>query len=262
MGSVGFYKARSHQVIPVDWCRIQKPQADAAAEALRRYLRVYGVTCYDEKTRRGLVRHLYVRTNGAGQSLLCVLVNGKKLPHERDSWWTCCGRRREAVGVVLGVNTRPTGAVLGQEYRTLWGADVLTDTLCGLTFRLSVPSFYQVNREMAEVLYRRAVEFAGLTGHGDGAGPVLRRGHHHPGDGTPGGRRGSSARRSCRRPYPMPRENAQRNGGWRMWKFFCGDGGGGGGGSRRRGCGRMSSAWTLPARGSARRWSPQRHRWR
>ena len=69
-----------------------------------------------------------------------------------------------AVGVVLGVNTRPTGAVLGQEYRTLWGADVLTDTLCGLTFRLSVPSFYQVNREMAEVLYRRAVEFAGLTG--------------------------------------------------------------------------------------------------
>jgi 23S rRNA (uracil1939-C5)-methyltransferase len=54
--------------------------------------------------------------------------------------------------------------VLGTEYRTLWGADVLTDTLCGLTFRLSVPSFYQVNREMAERLYARAVEFAGLTG--------------------------------------------------------------------------------------------------
>lgn len=70
----------------------------------------------------------------------------------------------ETVGVVLGVNTQPTGAVLGTEYRTLWGADVLTDTLCGLTFRLSVPSFYQVNREMAERLYARAVEFAGLTG--------------------------------------------------------------------------------------------------
>ena len=163
-GSVGFYKARSHQVIPVERCRIQKPQADAAAQALRTYLRLYGVSCYDEKTRRGLVRYLYVRTNGAGQSLLCVLVNGKKLPHERELVDLLRQAVPEAVGVVLGVNTRPTGAVLGQEYRTLWGADVLTDTLCGLTFRLSVPSFYQVNREMAEVLYRRAVEFAGLTG--------------------------------------------------------------------------------------------------
>ena len=163
-GSVGFYKARSHQVIPVERCRIQKPQADAAAQALRTYPRLYGVSCYDEKTRRGLVRYLYVRTNGAGQSLLCVLVNGKKLPHERELVDLLRQAVPETVGVVLGVNTRPTGAVLGQEYRTLWGADVLTDTLCGLTFRLSVPSFYQVNREMAEVLYRRAVEFAGLTG--------------------------------------------------------------------------------------------------
>lgn len=62
------------------------------------------------------------------------------------------------------MNTQPTGAILGKEYRTLWGTDVLTDELCGLTFRLSVPSFYQVNREMAEVLYDKAVEFAALTG--------------------------------------------------------------------------------------------------
>ena len=163
-GSVGFYRARSHQVVPVERCLIQKPQADKAAQALRDYIRTYGVSCYDEKTRRGLVRYLYIRTNGAGQSLLCVLVNGKKLPHEQELVELLRQAVPDAVGVVLGVNTHPTGAVLGTEYRTLWGADVLTDTLCGLTFRLSVPSFYQVNREMAEVLYDKAVEFAGLTG--------------------------------------------------------------------------------------------------
>ena len=163
-GSVGFYKARSHQVVPVAQCLIQKPQADAAAQALRTYIASCGVSCYDEKTRRGLVRHLYIRTNGAGQSLICVVVNGKKLPREEELVRLLRQAAPETVGVVLGVNTQPTGAVLGTEYRTLWGADVLTDTLCGLTFRLSVPSFYQVNREMAERLYARAVEFAGLTG--------------------------------------------------------------------------------------------------
>ena len=163
-GSVGFYKARSHQVVPVTQCLIQKPQADAAAQALRTYIASCGVSCYDEKTRRGLVRHLYIRTNGAGQSLICVVANGKKLPGEEELVRLLRQAAPETVGVVLGVNTQPTGAVLGTEYRTLWGADVLTDTLCGLTFRLSVPSFYQVNREMAERLYARAVEFAGLTG--------------------------------------------------------------------------------------------------
>ena len=163
-GSVGFYKARSHQVVPVTQCLIQRPQADAAAQALRTYIASCGVSCYDEKTRRGLVRHLYIRTNGVGQSLICVVANGKKLPREEELVRLLRQAAPETVGVVLGVNTQPTGAVLGTEYRTLWGADVLTDTLCGLTFRLSVPSFYQVNQEMAERLYARAVEFAGLTG--------------------------------------------------------------------------------------------------
>ena len=80
----GIYEESSHRVVPVERCLIQKPQADAAAKALRTYLAQYGVSCYDERTRRGLVRYLYVRTNGAGQSLLCVIVNGRQLPHERE----------------------------------------------------------------------------------------------------------------------------------------------------------------------------------
>ena len=219
-GQVGFYKARSHQVIPVERCLIQKPQADAAAEALRRYIREYGVPCYDERIRRGLVRHLYVRTNTAGQSLVCVLVNGKRLPHEDALVSLMRQALPEAVGVVLGVNTQPTGAVLGSEYRTLWGADVLEDTLCGLSFRLSVPSFYQVNHDMAEVLYDTAVDFAGLTGSETvldlycGAGTITQ----------------VMARRAGRvigaelvaEAIADARENARRN-GIENAEFFCGD---------------------------------------
>ena len=163
-GAVGFYRARTHQVTDVTHCLIQKPQADAAAEAVRQYIRRFGVSCYDEGTGRGLLRHLYVRTNAAGESLICLLVNGGKLPHEAELVDIIQKHVPKAVGVVLGVNTRSGNTILGEEYRTLWGADTITDTLCGLTFRLSVPSFYQVNRDQAQRLYEKAVEFAGLTG--------------------------------------------------------------------------------------------------
>ena len=114
-------------------------------------------------------------------------------------------------GVVLGVNQKHNNVILGDSYRTLWGEDALTDTLCGpppLTFRLSVPSFYQVNPDQTEVLYGKAVELAGLTGAGDGAGSLLRHRHHRPGYGPAGkgrlgrggGARGGGRRRRQRRP--------------------------------------------------------------
>ena len=163
-GTVGFYKARSHQVIPVENCLLQKVDTNNVQLKFDRYIRLYNVSCYDERTRQGLLRHLYVRSNGAGESLVCIFANGRELPHEAELVALLREASPRIVGVVLGVNTQPTGAILGKEYRTLWGTDVLTDGLCGLTFRLSVPSFYQVNREMAEVLYDKAVEFAALTG--------------------------------------------------------------------------------------------------
>ena len=163
-GTVGFYKARSHQVIPVENCLLQKVDTNNVQLKFDRYIKLYNVSCYDERTRQGLLRHLYVRSNGAGESLVCIFANGRELPHEAELVALLREAAPRIVGVVLGVNTQPTGAILGKEYRILWGTDVLTDELCGLTFRLSVPSFYQVNREMAEVLYDKAVEFAALTG--------------------------------------------------------------------------------------------------
>ncbi len=163
-GKVGFYRARSHCVTDLTACLIQKPQADAAAGALRTYLAEYRVPGYDEQTGTGLVRHLYVRTNAKGQSLICVVVNGEKLPREDALVEAMRQAVPEAVGVVLNSNTRRSNVILGDQYRTLWGEDTLADTLCRHSFRLSIPSFYQVNRDQAEVLYRRAVDYAGLTG--------------------------------------------------------------------------------------------------
>lgn len=92
-GKVGFYRARTHDVVDIEHCLIQKPQADAAAAALRDYMRDFAVPSYDEKTGRGLLRHLYVRTNRRGESLVCVLANGERLPHEEE----LVGRLRRAV---------------------------------------------------------------------------------------------------------------------------------------------------------------------
>ena len=163
-GRVGFYRARTHEVIECEQCLLVKSEADAAAEALREYMRRCRVAGYDEKTGRGLVRHLYVRSNATGESLICVLVNGDRLPKEVRLVTLLRDACPECAGIVLGTNTKKGNVILGDRYRTLWGSDRLEDTLCGKTFRLSVPSFYQVNRAQAERLYAKAIEFADLTG--------------------------------------------------------------------------------------------------
>ena len=163
-GEVGFYRARSHQVVHVEHCLIQKPEADALAQAVRDYIARFQVEPYNEATGRGLLRHLYVRTSCRGESLACLLVNGSRLPHEQELVDMLRAAAPGVCGVVLGENTRRGNAVLGDRYRTLWGRDYLTDTLCGLELRLSVPSFYQVNHDQAQRLYEKALVYAGLTG--------------------------------------------------------------------------------------------------
>ena len=134
-GRIGFYRARTHEVIDTRECLLVKPEADAAAEAVRQYMRDFRAAGYDERTGRGLLRHVYVRSNTKGESLICLLVNGKRLPHEAELVERLCRACPKAV-----------------------------DVLCGRVFRLSVPSFYQVNHEQAERLYAKAIEYAQLTG--------------------------------------------------------------------------------------------------
>lgn len=163
-GAVGYYRGGTHQVVDVADCLLQ-PEVDTACRAaFQSWMERFRVPAYDERTGKGLLRHLFLRTNRAGEVLCCVVANGRTLPHEGE----LAAALREAApglaGVVLSVNTRKTNVILGGEYRTLWGRDWLEEELCGHTFRLSVPSFFQVNRAQTEVLYRRALDFAALTG--------------------------------------------------------------------------------------------------
>lgn len=161
---VGFFRARSHDVIDAPDCLLQPMAATRLRGAFRDWMAAHHIPAYDEKAHRGLLRHFYVRTNRKGQSLCAVIANGEALPQEAALVQALRQAEPNLVGVVLSVNQEKTNVILGKTYRTLWGQDYLEDTLCGLEFRLSVPSFYQVNREQAEVLYGRALAFAGLTG--------------------------------------------------------------------------------------------------
>ena len=163
-GEIGFFQARTHQVVPVDRCLLQPEVCDRTAHAVGGWMKRYKISAYDEATGRGLIRHVYVRTNRRGESLCCVVANGRKVPREAELAALVLAAAPKTLGVVLNVNTKKGNVILGDQYRTLWGQDFLMDTLCGLEFRLSVPSFYQVNRDQAEVLYAKALEFAALTG--------------------------------------------------------------------------------------------------
>ena len=151
-------------MVDTEDCLLQ-PEADTALRlAFKGWMEDFQIPAYDESTGRGLIRHLYIRTNRAGEALCCVVANGRELPHAGE----LSGALRAAVpklaGLVLNVNLRDTNVILGDAYRTLWGRDWLEEELCGLTFRLSVPSFFQINRDQTERLYQLALEFAGLTG--------------------------------------------------------------------------------------------------
>ena len=164
-GSIGFFQARTHKVVPIRRCLIQTEAADRTAQAVGEWMRRYKISAYDETTGKGLVRHVCVRVNRKGESLCCVVVNGNKVPREPELAAYVTAAVPHTVGVLLNSNTRRGNVVLGDKYRTLFGRNYLMDTLCGLEFKLSMPSFYQVNRDQAEVLYGKALEFAGLTGN-------------------------------------------------------------------------------------------------
>ncbi len=163
-GAIGYYQGRTHRVVDIEDCLLQPELDTACRAAMKGWMERFRVPAYDERTGKGLVRHLFLRTNRAGEALCCLAANGKTLPHSGELVEALQAAAPSLAGVVLSVNTRKTNVILGDEYHTLWGRDWLEEELCGHSFRLSVPSFFQVNRAQTEVLYRRALDFAALTG--------------------------------------------------------------------------------------------------
>ena len=159
----GFFKAGTHQVVENDRCRILPEETDRVKEIVVGYVNQNGVSVYDETTQKGLLRHIYVRRGVvSGQILVCLVVNGRKLPKAERLIEQLKAVEGFAT-LVLAVNTRAGNAILGDEFITLYGAGYIEDTLCGLNFRLSPRSFYQVNHHQAQRLYEAAISQAQIT---------------------------------------------------------------------------------------------------
>ena len=159
----GFYRVRSHDIIPTEHCLIQAEQADALAACVRDWMTRCRIAPYNEKTQNGLIRHIYVRTAFAtGQVQLCLISKSDKLPHTDELIEEAHRLVPGLCSVVININSKPGNTILGNTYRTIWGTDYLEDVLCGNRFHISPPSFYQVNRAQAERLYECALEYAEL----------------------------------------------------------------------------------------------------
>ena len=161
----GFYSPHSHRVVHCHDCLLQPEEFGRILGVFSDYIKKYNVSVYDETARRGLLRHIYIRKGSAsGEIMVCAVINGKKLPAENELVNALLKKESSIKSIIVNSNTKDTNVILGAECRTLWGEDCITDILCGLKFRISPLSFYQVNRNQAEKLYNKAAEYASLTG--------------------------------------------------------------------------------------------------
>lgn len=161
----GFYANSSHRVVKTDACALQPTVFTRIVNFFCDLCNRYGITAYNEETGKGLLRHLYLRMGvRTGEVMLCPVVNGERLPHEKEIVQAIAENFPEIKSFVLNTNTRNTNVVLGERYRLLAGREYIEDELCGLTLRISAESFYQVNHDACELLYGLAKERAALTG--------------------------------------------------------------------------------------------------
>ena len=159
----GFYRAGTHEIVENPRCRILPETMDQVKDIVIDHANRFGITAYDEAANQGLLRHIYVRRGAvSGQVLVCLVANGRNFP-KREA---LIQKLQEVPGfttLVLSVNTKKGNTVLGDEFITLYGPGYIEDTLCGLTFRLSPRSFYQVNHHQAQRLYEAAISQAEIT---------------------------------------------------------------------------------------------------
>ena len=154
----GFYRPRSHDIVPSPICLIQSEVADKIRAEVHTWQKECNIASYDEKSGKGVLRHIYVR-NGKGGALLCLVATKK--PENTDKLIariteTC----PEICGIVLNINKEKTNVILGNKYITLWGKSALSDELCKTEFSISPAAFYQVNHAQTEKLYDIATTFA------------------------------------------------------------------------------------------------------
>lgn len=161
----GMYAKGTHQVIAADGCLLENEVAQKVVRAVASIMRKHGIEPYDEDSGRGFLRHVVVRVgHESGEVLVTLVTNADEFPHAKSFCRELVRRVPQVTTVVQNVNTRQTNVVLGAKERVLFGPGFILDTLCGMSFRISSQSFYQVNARQTDVLYRTAVDLAQLRG--------------------------------------------------------------------------------------------------
>ena len=164
----GMYAAHSHRLVDTDGCLIENEQAKQVVRQIKHLMGKFGIEPYDEDTGVGFMRHVVVRVgHESGEMLVTLVTNDDEFPASRAFCRELVHRCPFITTVVQNVNTRQTNVILGEKENRLYGPGFILDTLCGLSFRISSKSFYQVNSEQTEILYNTAIDLAGLDGTQD-----------------------------------------------------------------------------------------------
>lgn len=173
--SMGFYGFHSHRIIETKDCLINSVENPLILNCIKDWAREYKISGYEEETGKGLLRHIFLRKGfSTGEILLCLVLNGKSLPHGKELWERMQDLslsveeggqvQGSIVGLCVNINEGSGNAILGRETRCLYGKDSIEDKIGELSFSISVPSFYQVNPVQTEKIYGKALEYAALTG--------------------------------------------------------------------------------------------------
>ncbi|HHV12630.1 MAG TPA: 23S rRNA (uracil(1939)-C(5))-methyltransferase RlmD [Clostridiales bacterium] len=161
----GVYEEGTHRVIAIDKCMIHNQKADEIIASIRGMLKSFKIKTYDEDTGYGLLRHVMIRTGFTSGEIMVVLVLASPIMPSKNNFVKALRKLHpEITTVILNVNDKDTSMVLGEKEQVVYGKGYIEDSLCGKVFRISAKSFYQVNPVQTEVLYGKAIEFAGLTG--------------------------------------------------------------------------------------------------
>lgn len=165
LAKIGFYSEHSHNVIDCAECLLQPEEFKTVTDIFRNYIRLFKISVYDEKSGKGLLRHIYIRkAPSTGEIMVCAVINGSDLPYADELLFELKDALPNLKSVMININRKDTNVVLGDKYKILYGEPYITDVLCSLKFRISPQSFYQVNHDTAELLYKKAADYAGLTG--------------------------------------------------------------------------------------------------
>ncbi|MCH5317490.1 MAG: 23S rRNA (uracil(1939)-C(5))-methyltransferase RlmD [Eubacterium sp.] len=163
--TAGFYAYKSHRIIPCRDCRLQPPEFEKGIAAFEKWVKKNNVTSFDEKTGKGLLRHIYFRKAfGTGEIMACAVINGNDIPDREYLVDKLQQAFDNLKSVVININKKNTNVILGDQTKTVWGSDKICDILLDKKFVISPQSFYQVNHDQCEKLYGIVSKYADLSG--------------------------------------------------------------------------------------------------